>query len=236
MVETADGDRLVVRAPEERGTGLLAVAGVMGGVALVEHSIAVGLFNNTCGLLQETESMVEMEGMDPAADEARTVEDVAGLATLGLACGAAVSPALMLRLSTPLLLGGSLGLASWGAAKRARSDAFRDRFVFGRKRRAKPIVYDAVGGTLLAAGVTLWLSSRVTLLDNRTGCSDIRCYVWYDFSTLHSSAAMSIAGAAVLTYGRIYARQRRRYRELESLRIAPAISRDSVGLTFARRF
>lgn len=234
VVHTPTGDPIVVRAPDERGTGLLAVAGVMGGVALFEHALAAGLFNNTCGLLQNAEAQVEMDQAE--GDEMREAEDVAGLATVGLACGAAVSPALMLRLSTPLLLGGSLGLASWGAAKRARADAFRDRFVFGLTRRAKPIVYDAVGGTLLAAGFSLWLSSRITLLDNRTGCNDIRCYVWYDFGTLHFSAAMSITGAAVLTYGRIYGRQRRRYRELESLHVAPAISRESVGVTLGRRF
>lgn len=231
-VQTASGHTYLVHAPSERGTGLFAVAGVLGATALVEHALAVGLINRTCGVLGDEVAMVETED---TTDEERA-EQVAGLAGLGVACGAAVSPALMLRLSTPLLLGGALGLASWGASKRARADAFRDRFIFDRERRAKPIVYDAVGGTLLATGLSLWIGTRITLLDNRTGCDGIRCYAWYDFSTLHTSAAMSIAGAAVLTYGRVYARQRRRYREIESLHIAPTLSRESFGVTLGRRF
>lgn len=232
-VQTADGQTFLVHAPAERGTGLLAVAGILGATAVVEHGLAVGLFNNTCGVLGDEVAMMEVD--EDATDEEQA-EQVAGLAGLGLACGAAVSPALMLRLSTPLLLGGSLGLASWGAAKRARADAFRDRFIFDRTRRAKPIVYDVVGGTLLATGVSLWLSTRITLLGNNTGCDGIRCYTWYDFGTLHTSAAMSIAGAAVLTYGRIYGRQRRRYREMEALHVAPTVSKGSVGITMGRRF
>ncbi|MEM6294507.1 MAG: hypothetical protein AAGA54_24755 [Myxococcota bacterium] len=232
-LQSADGQPLLIRAPDERGTGLLAVAGILGTTAAVEHGLAVGLFNNTCGLLGTRAMEAEV---DEDATEEEQVEEVAGLAGLGVACGATVAPALMLRLSAPLLLGGSLGMASWGAAKRARSDAFRDRFIFRRKGRAKPIVYDAVGGSLLAVGVSLWLSSRITLLDNRTGCDGIRCYTWYDFGTLHASAAMSIAGAAVLTYGRVYGRQRRHYREIEALHVAPTVSRESVGFTVGRRF
>lgn len=211
---------------------MLAVAGVLGATALVEHALAAGLFNQTCGVLSD-EARTEV---DPDATDEEQAEEVAGLAGLGLVCGAAVSPALMLRLTTPLLLGGSLGLASWGAAKRGRADAYRDRYVFQRERRAKPIVYDAVGGTFLAGGLALWLSSRITLLDNRTGCDGIRCYVWYDFGTLHASAAMTIAGAAVLTYGRVYGRQRRRYRELERLQLAPSVSTESLGLSLAGQF
>ena len=231
-VRTHDGHTFLIRAPDERGTGLLATAGVLGATALVEHGLALGLFNNTCGLIGQEAMQAEA---DEGSEEAEA-EDIAGLAGLGIACGATVAPALMLRLSAPLLLGGSLGMASWGAAKRARADAFRDRFVFRRKGRAKPIVYDAVGGTLLAAGLTFWVSSRVALLDNQTGCSNIRCYTWFDFGTLHASAAMSIAGAAVLTYGRVYGRQRRHYREIESLHVAPTISRESDGFTLGRRF
>lgn len=236
-IELEDGHVALVEEPPTRGTGWLAAAGVVGGLAFVQHAVVVGVFNGTCGVVGD--AAAESSMMDEEMTDEEAAEEVAGLAALGVACAATVTPALIFRLGTPIMLGASLSMAAAGAGSRARSDAFRDRFGRHKTKRWKGITYDVLGGVLLATGISAWLSSRITLLGNRVGCSSIRCYTRYDFSTLHASAALTISGAAVLTYGLAYRKAQRHYgrpgRPID-LHLAPNVSRNTGGLSLSGRF
>lgn len=237
-VQLEGGGVALIEEPPTRGTGWLAAAGVVGGMALVQHAVVVGVFNGTCGVVTEAATDASMM-MDEEMTDEETAEEVAGLAALGVACAATVTPSLIVRLGTPVLLGASLGMAAAGAGVRARSDAFRDRFGRHKTKRWKGITYDVVGGTLLGVGLLLWISSRASLLGNGVNCGSISCYTRYDFSTLHGSAAMTISGAAVLTYGLAYRRAQRHYGRPGvpvELQLSPSVSRNTGGLSLAGRF
>lgn len=218
--------------PRYKGTGLLITSALTGAMGLTQHIIAAVALKNTCGLAQEGAQALTAEELENLG--IADVEDAVEVGALGVLCAAAAAPSLTLRLNVPVFLGASLGLATTGAMLRGRHLAYRDVFVKERTRKTKRM--KIVGGIMLGLGVLWWGSSRLSLLKNRIGCSDLNCFIDYDLSTLHGSAMLTITGAALLAQGLSYESERKFFREVKGLQVAPTLSVQGPGLALSGAF
>jgi len=218
--------------PRYKGTGLLVTSALAGAMGLTQHIIAAYALKNTCGLAQEGAQALTAEELEDIG--IADAEDAVEVGALGVLCAATAAPSLTLRLNVPVFLGASLGLATTGAMLRGRYLAYSDVFVKERTRKTKRL--KIVGGILLGLGVAWWGSSRLSLLKNRIGCSDLACFVDYDLSTLHGSALLTITGAALLAQGLSYESERKFFREVKGLQVAPTASTQGLGLALSGAF
>jgi hypothetical protein len=218
--------------PRYKGTGLLITSALTGAMGLTQHIIAAYALKNTCGMAQEGVSALSQEELEDIG--ITDVGDAVEVGALGILCAATAAPSLTLRLNVPVFLGASLGLATTGAMLRGRHLAYRDVFVKERTRKTKRL--KIVGGIMLGLGVLWWGGSRLSLLSNRVGCSDLNCFIDYDLSTLHGSAMLTITGAALLAQGLSYESQRKFFREVQGLQVTPTASMQGLGLSLSGSF
>jgi hypothetical protein len=218
--------------PRYKGTGLLVTSALTGAMGLTQHIIAAFALKNTCGLAQEGAQALTAEELEDLG--IADAEDAVEVGALGVLCAATAAPSLTLRLNVPVFLGASLGLATTGAMLRGRYLAYQDVFVKEHTRKTKRL--KIAGGIILGLGVLWWGGSRLSLLNNRIGCSDLACFVDYDLSTLHGSAMLTITGAALLAQGLSYESQRKFFREVRGLQVAPTVSVHGLGLTLSGAF
>ncbi|MCA9708346.1 MAG: hypothetical protein KDK70_21025 [Myxococcales bacterium] len=195
-----DDERPVLRFPPPvrppySGTGLMVGAGIAFGASLAEQIVAHVLVKRRC--IDPFDKPVEPDPMNPE----QTRDDARDFGTALLRCAPGVLPAVALRIYSDVGLLTTIGLASGGAAVRARRRAYDDVFA---DRPAPPMLgLRIAGASLLGVGVLTWLTTGAASWGILGSCRDTRCATrarLMAFTTRDAGAVLAAAGAGMLSY------------------------------------
>lgn len=231
-----ESERPVLRLPPPRrppysGLGLFIGAGVTFSLAVSEQVVAHLLVKRRC--IEPIAAQAKLDAMttDEAGDDA---EDF-GRALLG--CAPGVLPAVVLRVQSDLALLATIGLASAGAALRARRRAYDDVFA---SRPIRPLMGLRIAGIgLMGTGVVTWLTTGALGWGLLASCRDAKCATrarLMAFTTRDASAVLIAAGAGMLTYAVAHGRAYDGYFRDRALSVGAAWLPGGGGLSLSGRF
>lgn len=221
----------MIPPPRWNGNALFVTGALTAAVSMALHGLAAHGVQKKCAVVENPGDLLPSRLRELGIGD---VLDSTFLSNIDVLCSPQVGLALGARLLVPVFSAGSIAQVAVGGVFRGHQLGYDDAMNTGRRRSVALVA--GVGGALMVAGAALWAGSRGSMLENRIGCDDIDCMVWYDFATFQGSMLLVTAGTGMLAQGLAYRQSRNRYQSWKNMGLRPLLSQREAGLVLEGRF